>query len=332
MVLHSRLAYLAYYVKELDHHKFFKFFKFVRGKTGMSSISLLQDILSSIFKYNISILDYFYFKFYNTVDRGEFAGTGFMYEYQLRMNPLDHRRILLDKILFLKEYKRFIERDFATFDELRTDREIGDRFLRDRARIVLKKSTGQIGAGVQIYETTDLDAEVLLKEMAEKGFDLVEEYVKQHHDLNRLSPSGLNTIRVISQFHEGQVKVLAARLRITVNSTIDNLAAGNLAAPIDISSGIVTGPGVYSDITKQDEIDHPVTKEKIVGFQIPFWHDVLRIVREAALLYPQNRSIGWDVAITKDGPELIEGNHNWCKLLWQLPVGKGLKADLNGFD
>ena len=48
-----------------------------------------------------------------------------------------------------------------------------------------------------------------------------------------LSPSGLNTIRIITQINEqGGVDIIAARLRITVNSSVDNLAAGNIAAPI----------------------------------------------------------------------------------------------------
>ena len=38
--------------------------------------------------------------------------------------------------------------------------------------------------------------------------------------------------------------------------------------------------------------------------------------------------LGWDVSITNDGPELLERNHDWCKLLWQLPVKKGLKQEL----
>ena len=44
-----------------------------------------------------------------------------------------------------------------------------------------------------------------------------------------------------------------------------------------------------------------------------------------ALPCKQNRSIGWDIVITPEGPGLIEGNHDWCKLVWQLPVGRGLK-------
>jgi hypothetical protein len=106
------------------------------------------------------------------------------------------------------------------------------------------------------------------------------------------------------------------------------MAAGNLVAPIDESTGRVTGPGVYSDITKEDQSTHPVTGVAIEGFQVPYWNETLALVREAAELHPQNRSIGWDVVVTADGPGLIEGNHDWCKLVWQLPVRKGLKPML----
>jgi len=109
------------------------------------------------------------------------------------------------------------------------------------------------------------------------------------------------------------------------------MAAGNLAAPIDISTGKVSGSGVYSDITKSDESVHPVTGVSIVGFQIPFWSEACQMARDAALFDTRNRSVGWDIAITENGPELIEGNHNWCKLLWQLPVKKGLKSELEKY-
>ena len=130
---------------------------------------------------------------------------------------------------------------------------------------------------------------------------------------------------------EGGVDVIAARLRITVNNSVDNLAAGNLAAEVNLESGKVNGPAVYSDITKEDTATHPVTGVVISGFEVPLFKDSIEMVTEAALLYPQNRSIGWDVAITSNGPELIEGNHDWCKLLWQLPVKKGLKPVLEAY-
>jgi len=98
-----------------------------------------------------------------------------------------------------------------------------------------------------------------------------------------------------------------------------------------MKTGVVTGPGVYSDITKQDQTIQPVTGRKITGFIVPFWNDVVALAEKAALLTPENKSVGWDIAVTSNGPELIEGNHNWCKLLWQLPVKRGLKAELEKY-
>jgi hypothetical protein len=199
-------------------------------------------------------------------------------------------------------------------------------------KIVLKSSDGQCGEGVEVYETGKLSFESFKNIISESENDLVEDFIVQHDDLMRLSPSGLNTIRIFSQLNsEGHVEWLGARLRITISSNVDNLAAGNIAANIDLDTGIVDGPGVYSDITKGEEIQHPITETRIIGFQIPYWDQCIKIVEKASLLHPENRSIGWDVAITNDGPELLEGNHNWCKLLWQLPVKKGLKHELEKY-
>jgi hypothetical protein len=167
--------------------------------------------------------------------------------------------------------------------------------------------------------------------MENKKYDLIEEYIIQHPLLMKLSPSGLNTVRIITQLNGNAVDFIAARLRISVNSQVDNMAAGNLAAPVDLLRGDVTGPGVYSDVTKEDEAIHPVTGHKIEGFKIPYWEETVSLVERAAKNLPQNRSVGWDIAITENGPELIEGNHNWCKLLWQLPVKEGLKQELDKY-
>jgi hypothetical protein len=161
---------------------------------------------------------------------------------------------------------------------------------------------------------------------------LLEEYIVQHIELSNLSPSGLNTLRIVTTLNdENEVDILGARLRISVNSHVDNLAAGNIAAPVDIKTGVVNGPGVYSDITKKAEKTHPITGSQIEGFKIPFFNEAVNMVLDAALHDQSNRSIGWDVAISNTGPSILEGNHDWCKLVWQLPVGKGLKKELEKY-
>lgn len=330
----KRLLYFGYYLKETDIKEFLKCFFVVKKEKRIPSLLLCYDIIYSSFKYNISILEYFYFRFFRLTlgEREEYAGTGFMYEYQLIMNPRKSRSCLNNKIVFLNKFSDFIVRGYADIKTLKIDRALGERILSNiSGKLVLKKSRGQCGEDVHIEDCFTYTYESLIKKMERCGFDLLEEYVVQHPSLMALSSSGLNTIRIITQFFNNKVVFLGARLRISVNSHVDNLAAGNIAAAINLSDGVVNGPGVYIDITKEDVTEHPVSHLPIQGFQIPYWKDTLDLVERTALLMPDNRSVGWDVAISAKGPELIEGNHNWCKLLWQLPVKRGLKKELDEY-
>lgn len=330
----KRIIYLGYYFKELDWEKLNKFIDYVADEKGISYFKLWKDSIVSSLKYNISITEYFLFRFYelSEAERATYAGTGYMYEYQKLMNPPTSRKILIDKKLFLQAYSKFVRHPYLAMEEIQTSDRTEALLHNQTGKIVLKKSDGQCGVGIEVKNAAEFDKKSLYKHLKATGNDMVEAFVQQHKQLNALSPSGLNTIRIITQLStEDEVDIIGTRLRITVNSAVDNLAAGNIAAPIDPDSGIVTGPGIYSDITKEDKEKHPVTGVSIVGFKIPFWKETLAMVKEAALLHKENRSIGWDVAITDEGPELIEGNHDWCKLLWQLPVKRGLKPVLETY-
>src|SRR5690606_28832698 len=126
--------------------------------------------------------------------------------------------------------------------------------------LVLKKYNGKGGSGTYFLSTADLAKAELCSFMQMHGYDLAESYIVQHEDMNRLSPSGVNTVRIFTQLdHKNEVILLGCRQRISVNSPVDNLAAGNIAASIDCETGIIDGPGVYSDITKEDVYAHPVT-------------------------------------------------------------------------
>jgi hypothetical protein len=331
----KRFLYLGYYLKELDWAKLSRFQQHVRKNTRSSLLSQWYHAIHSVFRYNISIEEYYQFRFFQNraEENSTYAGTGYMYEYQRKMNPLAYRAVLADKTQFLKKYRAFVRHPFLTVQEIAEAPDKVEALLQNPSgKIVLKSADGQCGRGIEVRPSSDFTPESLLQRLRETGNDFVEAFVTQHTDLMRLSPSGLNTIRIITQLDKNdQVHIIGTRLRITVNSAVDNLAAGNIAAPIDLETGKINGPGVYSDITKADEYQHPVTGVDIVGFQIPYWQETLDLCKAAARLDTRNRSIGWDVAITDEGPELIEGNHDWCKLLWQLPVKKGLKPVLDKF-
>jgi len=296
---------------------------------------ILADAISCVYKYNTGIMDYFVFKFYNIddVERLKYAGTGFMYEYQKLMNPMATRNILEDKIRFYSAYSGFVRHAICTIEDLIENNEKADRVLGNKSgRIVIKDSLGQCGWNVEVLKSDRFSKPELLKYCRKRKFDLLEEFIVQHPELERLSETGLNTVRIITQLNKkNEVEILGARLRISLNNHVDNLASGNIAAPVDLETGKVSSAGVFSDITKEDVEIHPVTKTQILGFRVPFWKEVIRIAVEAAKVHPENRSIGWDIAITEEGPEFIEGNHNWCKILWQIPVKTGMKPVLEKY-
>jgi hypothetical protein len=297
-------------------------------------VGLLASSVYSVFRFNTSLLDYFHFRFYgvNAANKSDWAGTGFMYECQLKMNPPGARSVLENKNEFNKRFRDLLGRDSYSAEELIGNHELTARLLDSEGHpIVLKNSVGQAGKEVCILPTVGMTHSKLMDIMKSQKLDIAEEYVMQHKEMMRLSPSGLNTVRIVTQEEKGTIIILAARLRISINSRVDNLAAGNAAAPVDSETGAVIGPAVFSDISKPDITIHPVTGVEIPGFRIPLWPELLELVRKAALMVPENRSVGWDIAITDSRPILIEGNHNWCKLLWQLPVKKGLKKELERF-
>ncbi|MEQ6890036.1 sugar-transfer associated ATP-grasp domain-containing protein [Halomonas sp. CS7] len=331
LTLACRTAYLGYYLRRMNWPLLRRFMRHTRDTdhVGMARQSVVM--VSDSLRYNISPLEWYQFGFakLNPNEKATWAGTGTMYEFQKRVNPRDAREVLSDKRRFHAAYQEFFRHGLWSIEALQADPVLVERLLADHQRLVFKDASGNCGSSVKIHRTDELSAAHLVTWMKQQGLNIVESLVDQHSELQALSPSGVNTVRIFTLIDEaGNYHVLGCRLRISVNSHVDNLAAGNLAAPIDEATGRVNGPGIYSDITRAPEAVHPVTGIPIEGFQVPYWSETLSMIRKASLKHPHNRSIGWDVVITPQGPGLIEGNHDWCKLVWQLPVRRGLKAML----
>lgn len=332
MTVVRRSIYFAYYLRRMDWQMLQKFMDHVQAKLGWSKSFQWRNVIKDSFRLNISILEYYQFRFFelSECEKEKWAGTGTMYEFQRVANPPATREILSDKRAFYKAYRSYFRHDLYALSDLRSDPELARQIVRDNHVLVFKEAKGNCGAGIAFERVEGMTPQKLLDLMKIRRFDLVETVVVQHSRLNALSPSAVNTVRIFTQINStSEYQVLGCRLRISVDSPIDNLAAGNIAAPIDTDTGVVTGPGVYSDITLDPVETHPVTNCKITGFQVPHWDATLAMVREASLLHPENRSVGWDIVITPEGPGLIEGNHDWCKLVWQLPVDCGLKHMLD---
>ena len=143
---------------------------------------------------------------------------------------------------------------------------------------------------------------------------VLQERVEQHEALARLHPSSLNTIRLVTVLPDGasQAVPFSAMLRVgRGGSVVDNLSARGFAVMVDINARTLRGAGV--DIASGGERfeAHPDTGVVVDGYPIPFLGEGIemacRLHREVGKL----RTVGWDLAIARAHPTVIEGNTFW---------------------
>ncbi len=332
----KRLIYFFYYLKKSNLKKVMSDVNFASKIVKKNKVFILIDIIFSSLKYNISIEDYFIFSFFKKdhIERSKWAGTGYMYEYQKYMNVSDKVVSLEDKIIFLQKYNKFVKRDWFVINNL-SDLKNAIQYLinKNETKFVAKFSKGQTGSSVEIMYLSDIqDINNLYKYFKNKNYNLIESFVEQSDYLAKISASGLNTLRVITQINsKDEVEILGARLRLTVNSPIDNLSAGNFAVALDVNTGEAISDGVYMNIQKVNIKKHPISLYDIKNICIPNWDSIINFVKNVAALDKDLKSVGWDIAILNDSLELIEGNHNWGKTLYQLPINQGCKNILDQF-
>jgi len=143
---------------------------------------------------------------------------------------------------------------------------------------------------------------------------------------------GLSTIRVVTVRKEGQIEVIAGAVRIVVGeSDVDSFqhgASGNLAAGVDVETGkMITSIGSKSKTwpVMKDVPVHPRSGALIIGVQLPYWPQVLELVKRAHATITGLHTVGWDVAILETGPVIVEANWRYDMDLLQVAYKKGFK-------
>lgn len=165
---------------------------------------------------------------------------------------------------------------------------------------------------------------------------VVQPRVRPAHPLGAImSAHGLGTVRAVTWLEGDRPRLLVACLRIPVGERdADNFlhgASGNLVAAIDPANGRLTRVlgsrrRDWPDIVEFER--HPDTGRRIAGFVLPQWSALLDLVTAAQRVFPGLPSIGWDVAITEQGPLLIEGNGRYDVDILQLAHDRGLRSAL----
>jgi len=165
-----------------------------------------------------------------------------------------------------------------------------------------KSISGSAGCGSYIANQVDLQS-------IKRDF-LYQSIVKAHPNIAKLAPgNALNTIRVHSYLcKDGSIEIQSAHIKLSTSGITDNIGTGGIGVRIDIKNGKLEKYG-FSEIGVKRWYDiHPKGSVNFENFVIPFWGETIELLNRLHNLFPNIKSVGWDIAVTNKGPCVIEGN------------------------
>lgn len=179
-------------------------------------------------------------------------------------------------------------------------------------KVIIKPSLTGRGVGVQRIHIEAgknmINNESLASIFEEYKTDfLIQEIVEQHELMEKLNPSSVNTIRILTYRSGMDIKVVYTVIRIgRKGKTIDNESAGGISARINSDGRIAKyaygAPGV-------DNVEYTDNNVLLEGYLVPSFSKAIELVKRQHYNLPYFDLIGWDIAISKSGePILIEFN------------------------
>ena len=302
----EKLKYLFKRIIKMDYKNMLKIAKAINKKTKKNTLFILLDMIRCGIKYQAGYYDYQEFEFYNLNkdERKTYLTRGKNNEIIKRFNDKSSFYKFENKPEFNKIFNKYLKRNWMVlnsdnYNEFET-------FFKTNKDIIVKPIDDEGGNGVEKFSYSDnTNCKEVYNKLISDNQLLIEECIKQHKDMNTLYDKSVNTMRMFTFYKNGESFFLQAVLKIGNGNVVDNFSSGGMYTYVS-SDG-----DVYVEaIDRNDNIyyKHPISNHKIVGFKVPMFKEAVDLVKECAKIIPEVAYVGWDVAISTDGPVIVEGN------------------------
>lgn len=234
------------------------------------------------------------------------------------------------KIAEYKTFAEYIHRPWMVVDK-DTDSQAVMDFIANQGPVFAKPNHGDQGKGVIKITSDNNNAINKLLEECKKEAYVVEGAVENAPAIAAINPSSVNTVRAYTLLkRNGETQILGIMLRVgKKGSHVDNWGSGGVGYDFDVETGVCVGYG--RDKKNNPYVFHPDSNVQMIGFRLPDFEQLKQLIIEMTHKVPQARFVGWDIAITPNGYELIEmncpGGHDFLQAFGK-PFGDLLRKEL----
>lgn len=316
------MSFLKYAIGA-NYRRFWNELKIAAARDGRNPYLLAADFLACVPRYGCGLTDYLNYRFWNrsAAERREYVTVRDSEVFYEKVSPSQHKEIFAMKPSFMASFAQYTRREFI----VPAEGNVGEleRFLSARDAVMVKPINGTGGHEVRKQPTAAItDAAAFHKELLDNCL-FAEEVIPQHPELSELCPTSVNTIRVMTAAAGGESVILYAGLRVGAGADVDNYHAGGMGVHVNIETGALEGSAINK--AGEEFERHPITGVRFDGRILPMWEESRRICLESALTVPHIHVVGWDVAVTPDGPVFVEGNRRPGFDLPQMTSHRGRK-------
>lgn len=141
---------------------------------------------------------------------------------------------------------------------------------------------------------------------------IVQPWLRNHRELADLADQSLVTVRVLTCL-DGRSRPVVTHALLRILSKLEPCwnRQDEYGAPIDLDSGRLGA--LSSDRLASCTLlftHHPVTGQVVEGRVLRPWPAIKALALDAHRAFAHRIIVGWDIAVTEDGPVLLEGNVN----------------------
>ena len=313
---------LLQYAIGANYKRHFQKLQEIAREEKKSYLLLAADTLWCVLRYGFAMTDYRNFKIYNRTgkERKEYVGAADEDRLYSIVSPAKYKKRYTIKPDFLRDFAAYTKRECVVPGKDSFEDFCG--FLDRNPVFMSKPYDGLGGADVEKMHAEDIKDRKAHYDYAAENRIFFEQLVKQHPEMNTLCATSVNTMRMMTLNDRGTPRLLWAGLRVGNGiNAVDNFHAEGMAVKIDLETGTLVGEA----INKENEtfVAHPTTGVVFDGFRVPFFREAKEMVLQAALESDKILMVGWDVAISEDGPLVIEGNRRPGFDLVQVLDGRG---------
>ncbi len=329
----------------------------IKDESGKGYFRILLDYYNLHRRIQIGFYEYFKFEFEKQPEkfRSTFLSSKNKRKFLVVLNPrkyyiiarnkylahlvLEGAEIAMPELICYYNPKSKTENDRIGYDYKSILRILKEKNI---DKCFIKTTETSQGEGVMLIKSIDYkDNSCQLNSFNGEVFELAqilkneplifESVIEQTAQFNKFNFSSVNTIRFMTTLlPSGEAKVVATFLKIGRNGAcVDNAGnGGNIDAAVDIETGEIHSALQFNGWRKSSTVkNHPDTGTLIAGVKIENWNEIRNRVLQFQQAIPFLKAIGWDIAITNQGPVVIEINDFWDET-GQLFIGQGWKQEI----